>query len=82
MNISSILVNAGPQQIAVVEAGLAALEGVEVHAVSEEGRMIVTIESDGDRGTTQTYEAIQQLPGVMSLAMVYHHFEPDPEKES
>ena len=44
--------------------------------------MIVTIESDGDRETTQTYEAIQQLPGVMSLAMVYHHFEPDPEKES
>ncbi|MGC4090775.1 MAG: chaperone NapD [Polyangiaceae bacterium] len=82
MNISSILVNAGPQHVSTVEAGLAALAGVEVHAVSPEGRMIVTIESDGDRETTQTYEAIQQLPGVLSLAMVYHHFEPDPEKES
>lgn len=82
MNISSILVNAGPQHVSTVEASLAALAGVEVHAVSPEGRMIVTIESDGDRETTQTYEAIQQLPGVLSLAMVYHHFEPDPEKES
>jgi len=82
VNISSILVNAGPQQAALVQSGLANLDGVEIHAVSEEGRMIVTIESDGDRSTTQTYEAIQQLPGVLSLAMVYHHFEPDTEKES
>ena len=44
MNISSVLVNARPERIDEVRGGLLALDGVEIHAATEEGRMIVTIE--------------------------------------
>jgi nitrate reductase NapD len=81
MNISSAIIHARPGELAVVQAGLAALDGVEVHAVSDEGKLIVTIETDDDGSNVATYERIGQLDGVMSAAMVYHQTESEPDKE-
>ena len=81
MNISSAIIHARPGAVAIVEAGLATLEGVEVHGVSPEGKLIVTIETDDDGSNVATYERIGQLDGVMSTAMVYHQTESEPDKE-
>lgn len=82
MNISSILVSAAPGKAEQVQAQLTALEGVEVHAVSEEGQMIVTIETENDRGTVSTYETISKEPHVLAVSMVYHQIETDPDEEA
>jgi len=81
MNISSAIVHARPGAVAVVQAGLAAMEGVEVHAVSPEGKLIVTIETEDDGSNAAAYGRIGQLDGVMSAAMVYHQTESEPDKE-
>lgn len=81
MNISSAIVHARPGSLAVVQAGLAALAGVEVHAVSPEGKLIVTIETEDEGSNADTYQRIGQLDGVMSAAMVYHQTESEPDKE-
>jgi len=81
MNISSAIIHALPGDVAVVQAGLATLAGVEVHAISPEGKLIVTIETDDDGSNVATYERIGQLDGVMSAAMVYHQTESEPDKE-
>jgi nitrate reductase NapD len=81
MNISSAIVHARPGAVAIVQAGLATLEGVEVHATSPEGRLIVTIETEDDGSNAATYQLIGQLDGVMSAAMVYHQTESEPDKE-
>jgi periplasmic nitrate reductase NapD len=81
MNISSVIVIPHPDRIEGVRALLGDVEGVELHAVSPEGKMIVTIEADDDRTTTGTYEYISQLDGVLSASMVYHQNESDPDKE-
>jgi len=81
MNISSAIVIPGPGRAAGVQALLAALDGVEVAAVSPEGKIIVTIETEGDRDTISRYEQISLLDGVMSTAMVYHQQENEPEAE-
>ena len=81
MNISSAIIHARPGSLAIVQSGLAALEGVEVHAVSPEGKLIVTIETEDDGSNVATYELIGQLDGVMSAAMVYHQTESEPDKE-
>ena len=81
MNISSAIIHAHPGDIAVVQAGLAALAGVEVHAVAPEGKLIVTIETDDDGSNVATYEEIGRLQGVMSAAMVFHQTESEPEME-
>ncbi len=81
MNISSVIVHARPGHAEVVQRALASVDGVEVHAVSPEGKLIVTIESPGDRETADTYAAIGQMDHVMSTSMVYHQTEADPEQE-
>ena len=81
MNISSAIVNARPGCVAVVQAGLATLAGVEVHGISPDGKLIVTIETEDDGSNVATYERIGQLDGVMSAAMVYHQTESEPDKE-
>ncbi len=81
MNISSAIIHARLGDVAVVQAGLATLAGVEVHGVSPEGKLIVTIETEDDGSNAATYQLIGQLDGVMSAAMVYHQTESEPDKE-
>jgi len=81
MNISSAIVHARPGDVELVRAGLATLAGVEVHAVSPEGKLIVTIESGNEGGNVASYENIGRLDGVMSAALVYHQTESEPDKE-
>lgn len=81
MNISSIIVIPHPDHIESVRQQFVDLDGVELHAVSPEGKMIVTIETAGDKDTIRIYEFISQMPGVMSASMVYHQQENEPEVE-
>lgn len=81
MNISSAIIHARPGDVAIVQAGLTSLAGVEVHAISPEGKLIVTIVTEDDGSNVATYELIGQLDGVMSAAMVYHQTESEPDKE-
>ena len=81
MNISSAIVHARPGHAEGVRCALASIAGVEIHAVSDEGKLIVTIESPDDRETADTFEAISQMDHVMSTSMVFHQTESDPEKE-
>ncbi len=81
MNISSAIIHARPDDVATVKAGLAGLAGVELHGVSPEGKMIVTIETEDDGSNAATYDCIGRLDGVMSAAMVYHQTESEPDKE-
>lgn len=81
MNISSVIVIPHPDHVGAVQSGLREIEGVEVHATSPEGKVIVTIEATDDRETTRIYEYISLMAGVMSASMVYHQNESDPEME-
>lgn len=73
--------HASPGQIALVRSGISGLNGVEIHAISPEGKFIVTIETGDDDGNVATYESIGRLDGVMSTAMVYHQTESEPDLE-
>ncbi len=77
LNISGIIVHAAPKKINEVRDALSAIPGVEVHGATELGKMVVTLEKHGDQETADTFQHISQLPGVLSTAMVYHHFEPE-----
>ena len=54
INISGLLVHAHPEKAEAVRARLLQMPGIEVHAVSPEGRLVVTLEnaSDGDMAAT------------------------------
>lgn len=81
MNISSIIVHPGPGQAEAVRGRLEELAGVEVQVVAEDGRMIVTVETDGDGAMVDAFDAINKTEGVLSASMVYHQTESDPDAE-
>ncbi|HEX6736524.1 MAG TPA: chaperone NapD [Azonexus sp.] len=82
IHISSVILAALPAQGAAVQQALAALPGVEVHVVADDGRMIVSIESADDDATVSQFETIRQLPGVLSASLVFHQYETDPDEEA
>lgn len=78
-----MLVHARPDQAGVVRGQLEAIPGVEVHAVTSEGRLVVTVEKDDDRRMAETFESFSQIPQILSTVLVYHHFgESGPEFQS
>jgi nitrate reductase NapD len=76
MNITGIVVYASPERSGAVRDALVHMTGVEVHAITPEGRMVVTVEQPDDGTATRTLDAIARVDGVLSTALVYHHDEP------
>lgn len=75
MNISGVLVHAHIAQADSVREQLVSIEGVEVHAISPKGRIVVTVESETTGQMADTVLMCQNVPGVLSAAMIYHHDE-------
>lgn len=73
--------HARPGSAEAVKLRLAEVEGVEVHAASDEGKIIITIEAENDDGMVGTFERVSKLDDVMSASMVFHQIESDPDKE-
>lgn len=78
MNVAGVLVHATPAKLDEVRRALAALPGVEIHAATDDGRLVVTVE-DALIPASDTVMALHRLDGVLSVALVYHHFDPAPE---
>lgn len=75
MNISGVVVKAYPEKIISIEKALATMNGVEVHGNNEDGRIVITVEQEGANSLSDTLVAIQDVPGVLSAAMIYHQFD-------
>jgi nitrate reductase NapD len=69
-----VLVKAGHLQAAA--ALVSAVPGVEVHASSAEGKIVVTCEAAGSRELLDRVDAIRGIEGVLSATLVYQHSEP------
>ena len=81
MNISSAILYPRPDTEAALREQLLGFAGVEVHAASEDGKLIVTIEAESDKAAIDTYEALTRLDGVLNVAMIYQHSESHPDQE-
>lgn len=71
LHIASLVVHATPKRAAGIAAGLDALPGAQVHAVTEGGKLVVTLEADTADEMLGQIGRIQRLPGVLSATVVY-----------
>lgn len=77
-NIVGVVVRCRPEAARDMHRRLAALPGTEVHAATEDGRFVVTVEG-ADRECGDRLLAVHRLEGVLAASLVTHHFEPDSE---
>ena len=75
LHIAGIVVHASPQGGKRIADVIAAMPGAEVHAVSRDGKLVVTLEASSAREIASRIERIQRLEHVMSAALVYQHNE-------
>ena len=75
MNICGCLVHVARDALPQARAEMEALAGVEVHAQSDDGRLVVVIEDTDTAFASDIIMALHQIPGVIPLTINYHHFE-------
>jgi nitrate reductase NapD len=73
-HVSSLVVHVRPERAGAARAALNGMPGVEIHAEAD-GKIIVTLETDTEADIVTRLNEISLLDGVMSAALVYHHFE-------
>ncbi|WOX49646.1 chaperone NapD [Aeromonas sp. XH] len=74
-HVSSLVVLTQPPLRHRLAEQISALDGAEVHAVSDEGKLVVTLEGPSQRPIMAAIDAINAMPGVLSAALIYHQFD-------
>ncbi|EKV29472.1 hypothetical protein C882_0294 [Caenispirillum salinarum AK4] len=76
VHISSAIIHAQPHTAdAVCERITRTMPGVEI-PVAEGGKLVATLETETEHAIVERLDAIALMDGVMSVSLIYHHFEP------
>lgn len=81
MSLAGVVVRTRPVSIEAVRQRIGQLAGVEVHAVSPDGRWVVTIEGDDRRQVADMLYQLDRLQGVLSASLVYEHSDDHPTSQ-
>jgi len=72
VEIASFLVQVRPERLDAVARAIASLPGAEVHQRDARGKLVVVVEAADAGGIAERLDAIAQLPGVLTAALVFH----------
>lgn len=80
IEICGVLVHSRPERVNDVRSVLGTMPGVEVHAATEEGRLVITLEnSDENSRLSDGLAEVSRIDGVLGTALVYEHSEQEDE---
>lgn len=75
ISICGVMVFILPEKREEVEARMLEIQGLEIHGASDEGKLVVTIETPSYKETGDAVTCLQKLEGILSIAMIYQHAE-------
>ncbi|ELR65166.1 Periplasmic nitrate reductase component NapD [Photobacterium marinum] len=75
VHISSLVVHVKPEHLEGVKAQIATLPNAEIYGESEEGKIIVVLETENQGFVTDTIDKINNLEHVLTTFLVYHQIE-------
>ena len=73
MNISSIVVQTSPDRSEALQEHLTALSGVDLHAATPEGSIVITVEDTPDNKPSDILMQVQNIKGVLSASLIYNY---------
>lgn len=71
MPIAGVLVRTRPQHIDEIRDEIGHVPGAEVHSVTPDGKLVVTLEGDDRRAVADGLFVLSGLTRVLSAVMVY-----------
>jgi len=77
MNICGVLVQGRSAERSGIHAALSAMPGVEIHAETEAGQLVVTVEDAEHASVADTLADINNVHGVLAASLVYQYSEDD-----
>jgi periplasmic nitrate reductase NapD len=75
-HVAGVVIYARTEMLATVIEALEALSGAQIHGVSDDGKIVLTFESDTASHIAEQLSVAQRIPDVISVAPVYQHSEP------
>jgi nitrate reductase NapD len=75
MPVSGIVVTCVPGHAAEVATAISIFEGVEIHGVLPEGKIVAVIEAETVDAEVGLVSRLHEIKGVVSVQMAYHNFE-------
>ena len=82
VHISSLVVHVRPERCAAVRVAIAGLDGAEVHGGSDDGKLVVVLETQSESETLDRIAAINDMPGTIAASLIYHEIDADSEETS
>lgn len=81
VHISSLVVHVAPEHLNDIKPQIEAFENAEIYGDSPEGKIIVVLETENQGFITDTIDAINNLPNVLSTVLVYHQIETELDED-
>jgi len=75
MPISGIVVSCAHDQADAVANQISALDGIEIHGVLPDGKIVAVIETDTVDAEVELVAHLHEINGVETVNLAYHNFE-------
>ena len=75
VHITSLVVHVNPEKWKEIIDQVKRVPTVEVHTGRSIGKFIVLLETDNEEQILKAIDRIQEIDGVLSATMVYHHID-------
>lgn len=79
VHISSLVVHVLPEHLDATKKQIESFENAEIYGDSPEGKIVVVLETENQGFITDTIDAINNLPNILSTVLVYHQIESELE---
>lgn len=77
IHVAGVLIHARPERLDDICLAVSLLPRAEVTHAAEDGRVVAVLEAATGRAVMEQMEGIRQLAGVLNVAVVYQHAEPE-----
>lgn len=74
MVVSGLFVNTVPEKLEQIKGELLSIEGVEINSVLDDHKLVVVVESGNAEDEAVVTKRIEEMEGVLSVNIAYHHF--------
>lgn len=74
--VCSLVVQVRPEKLAQVKAGIAAIPTAEIHGEKpEEGKLVVTLESDRQLALADLIDKVKDINGVIVVSLISNYLD-------